>query len=414
MDLLGLVKDQLSAAVVGKIGDFLGESHEGTGSAISSAMPMILGGLMQKGATTEGASDIMNLIKNDGHDGGILDNLSGLLGNSDNMSGLLSAGSGILGSLFGDKIGGIANLISGASGIKSSSASSLMSIAGPILMGVLGKQVGGSGLGVAGLANMLMGQKDAVKAALPAGADGFLNMAGLGDFLGTAKTVAAAAPVAAATAAASTFTNDDDKGGFNWMPWALLAVLGLGALYYFKSCRNQPVKAAVTAIDSTANAVGDSASAILSGISKKLSTGVELNFGNESIENELIGFIDDAGKAVDKTTWFNFRGLQFDTGKSDLKPETTKEIDNLYEILKAYPNVSLKIGGYTDNVGNEASNMKLSADRAMTVLKALVTKGIDATRLEAEGYGSQFPAASNDTAEGRASNRRIAVRVTNK
>jgi OmpA-OmpF porin, OOP family len=193
-----------------------------------------------------------------------------------------------------------------------------------------------------------------------------------------------------------------------------VVTLGLGALYYFRSCRNQPIKDAVVAVDSTANAVGDSASAILSGISKKLSTGIELNFGKESIENELIGFIDDAGKAVDKTTWFNFRGLKFDTGKSDLKAETTKEIDNLYEILKAYPNVSLKIGGYTDNVGKEASNMKLSADRAMSVLKALVAKGIDATRLEAEGYGSQFPAASNDTEEGRAQNRRIAVRVTKK
>ena len=140
MDLLGLVKEQLTGVVVSKIGDFLGESHEGTTSAMGSVLPVILGGLMQKGATTQGAGDIMNMLKNDGHDGSILDNLGGILG-GDNSTGLLSAGSGILSSLFGDKIGSITSLISSVSGLKGGSASSLLSLAAPILMGVLGKQV---------------------------------------------------------------------------------------------------------------------------------------------------------------------------------------------------------------------------------------------------------------------------------
>ena len=405
MDLLGLVKEQFTGAVVSKIGDFLGESHEGTTSAMGSVLPMILGGLMQKGASTQGAGDIMNMLKNDGHDGSILDNLGGILG-GDNSTGLLSAGSGILGSLFGDKIGGIASLISSVSGLKGGSASSLMSLAAPILMGVLGKQVNTSGLGVSGLASLLMGQKDAVKAALPAGADQFLNMSSLGDFVGGAKETA--------VKAVETVVNDDDNGGgFNFWPWLLAGALALGAAYYFKSCR-KPAGEVVAIADSTVKATTDTLAAKLSGITKKLSTGIELNFGETSIENDLIGFIDDAGKPVDKTTWFNFRALQFNTGSSDIKAESMKEVDNIAEILKAYPNVSLKVGGYTDNVGKEASNVKLSAARATNVVKALVGKGIAATRLEAEGYGSQFPVGSNDTEEGRAQNRRIAVRVTKK
>ena len=83
-------------------------------------------------------------------------------------------------------------------------------------------------------------------------------------------------------------------------------------------------------------------------------------------------------------------------------------------MLKAYPTVAIKVGGYTDNTGNAQTNTKLSADRANMVMNALVDLGINKSRLEAEGYGPQHPVASNDTEAGRAQNRRIAVRVTKK
>jgi outer membrane protein OmpA-like peptidoglycan-associated protein len=82
--------------------------------------------------------------------------------------------------------------------------------------------------------------------------------------------------------------------------------------------------------------------------------------------------------------------------------------------LKAYPNVHLKLGGYTDNTGNPAANMALSAARAKNVMDALVAKGIDDSRLASEGYGDQYPAGDNSTEEGRQQNRRIALRVTQK
>ena len=83
-------------------------------------------------------------------------------------------------------------------------------------------------------------------------------------------------------------------------------------------------------------------------------------------------------------------------------------------MLKAYPAVALKIGGYTDNTGDPDRNLKLSDNRAKAVMAALVAMGAARARLEAEGYGPQFPVASNDTEEGRAKNRRISLRVTNK
>ena len=147
---------------------------------------------------------------------------------------------------------------------------------------------------------------------------------------------------------------------------------------------------------------------------KKLGSGFDLSGNTNGIEAGLIGFIE-SDKVVDKETWFNFDRLIFKTGSAELDMDKSKDqLNNMFEILKAFPNVKLKVGGYTDNTGVEAANMKLSQDRANTVVSALNGMGTDKARIEAEGYGSQHPAGDNATEEGRAQNRRIAVHVTAK
>jgi len=133
----------------------------------------------------------------------------------------------------------------------------------------------------------------------------------------------------------------------------------------------------------------------------------------DGIEASLLNFIK-SDKPVDKTTWFDFDRLTFETGSATLKPESQEQLKNIAEILKAYPNVSVKLGGYTDNTGNADANLKLSGDRAQSVKKELTALGIAADRLESEGYGQEHPVASNDTEEGRAQNRRISIQVTKK
>ncbi len=145
---------------------------------------------------------------------------------------------------------------------------------------------------------------------------------------------------------------------------------------------------------------------------RTLSTGFALKGMSGGVESGLIGFLE-SGAAVDKTTWFDFDRVTFASGSDQLDMAASDEqLNNLVEILKAYPNVKLKIGGYTDNTGSESANQKLSQRRAEAVVTALVGKGVEADRLDGEGYGSQFPVASNDTEEGRAKNRRMALRVS--
>lgn len=143
-----------------------------------------------------------------------------------------------------------------------------------------------------------------------------------------------------------------------------------------------------------------------------LENGYEIKGATNGVESGVIKFLDSKA-AVDKTTWFNFDRVNFDSGSAKIDAANSDaQLNNLVEILKAYPSVKLKIGGYTDNTGTEAANVKLSQQRAEAVVAALVEKGIAADRLEAEGYGSQNAVASNDTEEGRAQNRRMALRVT--
>ncbi len=148
----------------------------------------------------------------------------------------------------------------------------------------------------------------------------------------------------------------------------------------------------------------------------KLSTGFDLKGNNGGIEQMLIGFIEDKTKVVDKTTWFSFDQLAFQTGKAELDMDKSKaQLDNINEILKAFPAAKIKLGGYTDNVGKAEDNKKLSQERAEAVMKALVAMGIKADRLEAEGYGQEHPVcAANDTDDCKAKNRRIDVRVSAK
>jgi outer membrane protein OmpA-like peptidoglycan-associated protein len=117
---------------------------------------------------------------------------------------------------------------------------------------------------------------------------------------------------------------------------------------------------------------------------------------------------------VEPNTWFSFDRLEFETDSAVLRPSSREQLQNVAEILKAYPSVTAKIGGYTDNAGDAAYNMKLSADRATNTMNELVSLGIDRSRLEAEGYGESHPVADNATEEGRQRNRRIDINVTKK
>jgi OmpA-OmpF porin, OOP family len=99
--------------------------------------------------------------------------------------------------------------------------------------------------------------------------------------------------------------------------------------------------------------------------------------------------------------------INFDTGKSTIKPESKPIINQIVELLKSNPDLKLSIEGHTDNVGNPKSNKTLSEERARSIFAAIVAQGIDGARLSSTGHGQDKPLADNSTEEGRAKNRRV-------
>ena len=100
-------------------------------------------------------------------------------------------------------------------------------------------------------------------------------------------------------------------------------------------------------------------------------------------------------------------GIKFETNKATLKPESMGVINKIYKIMKDHPDLKFSVEGHTDNVGDEDFNMKLSLARAETVRDKLVSMGIASDRFTVKGFGETMPAATNDTPEGRANNRRV-------
>ncbi|MGD1317948.1 sodium-translocating pyrophosphatase [Chryseobacterium sp. 2R14A] len=145
----------------------------------------------------------------------------------------------------------------------------------------------------------------------------------------------------------------------------------------------------------------------------KLDGGKKISLGNQSQLYFLYNDVKNKDKAaLNSDKWYTIENLYFETGSSDLKTGSETQLANLAELMNAYPDLKIKLGGYTDNTGSEETNLKLSNLRAQTAKLKLLEMGIAGDRVEAEGYGSQHPVCpENDTEECQAINRRIDIRV---
>jgi OmpA-OmpF porin, OOP family len=104
---------------------------------------------------------------------------------------------------------------------------------------------------------------------------------------------------------------------------------------------------------------------------------------------------------------FIARGINFDYNKATIRPESMGELNRIVDMMKEHEELRLEIGGHTDSDGDDASNQKLSEQRAESVRQQLVSMGIDSKQFSIKGYGEAKPAMDNDTPEGKANNRRV-------
>ncbi|MFY0603936.1 MAG: OmpA family protein [Flavobacteriaceae bacterium] len=108
------------------------------------------------------------------------------------------------------------------------------------------------------------------------------------------------------------------------------------------------------------------------------------------------------------------KSILFNSGRSSFKKGVSDKLDGIVAIMKQFPKANFAIAGHTDSTGSKKTNDRLSQQRSDAVMKYLTDNGIDASRLSAKGYGSANPIDSNKTRAGRANNRRVEIKVTNK
>lgn len=420
-NLVDTVKGLFTSDLISKAASSLGESEGGISKALSGLVPSLLGGLLSKASSgAEGAGSLLNMAK-DAISSGSIPNPAGLLGGGGGSGALggLSGGLDALKGLFGNKLGDITRVISNFSGIKESSASTLMSAAAPATLGVIGKYATENNLNASGLASMLSAQKDNILSALPSGLGSLQGLLGLGSIGAAVSSLTGAArPSASTVSHAAAGAAEKAGGGLRWLMPLLLAILVIALVWYFaRGCGSSTNT--VTVVDTAAPVNTDTTMNMAPvSIKVKLPDGTELDAYKGGIEDELVAYLNSTNPAdsISKGRWFNFDNLNFKTGSDELTDESGKQVQNIAAILKAYPKVKIKIGGYTDKTGSEESNMKLSQKRADAVTGALNKLGANPGQLAgAEGYGSQFAKAAADAPDAeKKMDRRISVNVREK
>lgn len=344
--------------------------------------------------------------------------------NASNTESILAGGiPPLLTSIFNGQTNKAVEVITNAMKISDEKAISMLKIAGTMVLGVAGKYLRNRNAQSISLVGWLETQLPQLRAVAPAT---------LGEVDGVAPAVGAAAATAAtATATATTeprvaqvkSTPVVEKRRKIW-PWILLLLLLACLLFLMRGCKTEthttvaptaPVEQTTAAPATTDEPDTWSLSKVQLGdfFKKQLPNNVTLDIPQNGIENHLIAHIE-SNDPVSDNLWFSFDRLVFKTSSAVLEPQSEEQLNNIANILRAWPNVKFKLGGYTDNTGSEEFNMKLSQQRADSVRLSLIERGIQPDRIVAKGYGSAHPVVPNDTAENRARNRRIDVNVMEK
>jgi OmpA-OmpF porin, OOP family len=388
------VQRTLTPDVVRSASSLVGEPESATQKTLHAGVPAILSGLTNLVSSQDGAGQLAGLIR-DGGFGAAADNPRVLFGGGSATSSMLDSGRQLVGTIFGQRSGPVADTLAKSGGVSSSSATKLLSLLAPLVMGVLAKRASAQGLTASGLANTLLSEKADIAAALPSG----LTQPVSGPSVVPSRSEPVhiehyAEPAAAVPARA---------GGRSWIPLALAALAAFGLLMFLRGRTPRNVS----------NVATQGAAIAREALSKiDLPGGTNISVPEGSINYNLARFLADNSLQAPKT--FVFDHLNFESATTRLTPDSTATVNDLATVLKAYPNAQVELVGNTDNTGTPESNQALSLSRANAVKGMLVSSGVAADRVTTKGAGQDQPVASNDTEEGRARNRRLELNVTSK
>jgi OmpA-OmpF porin, OOP family len=388
----------LPASAIQSIATNLGTSERSILDGVQSSIAAVVSGLSQRSGDKGFLGQVLQTASATPENAVASALSSGSLTNP--SSSFITGGTQFLSNIFGGRLGSVTEALGSQTGLRSTAASALLALGGQTVLSFLGDRVRDGSLNTNNLPAFLAKESDALAGSLPAG------------FHTVGMHKVDVNPVVAQTVQV-----EKRRSILPWLLGLLAAAILLGWLW---SRLHQPAPEPVAVTQPTPPApvtptITSSTGADLGAMmDTKTCDGSMLRVPERGVEGRLLTFVQDKSTAPDKTTWFDFDRLLFATDSATLEPQSADQLNSIAGILKACPAVHLRIGGYTDNTGDSAHNLKLSQDRADSVVAQLQTMGIDPTRMVAKGYGDQHPVGDNSTAEGRALNRRISMLVTEK
>jgi len=403
--LIDSVKSLATPDLTSRIASSLGEPVHGVTTALTGGLGSMLLGVLGKAADPSAMRTIFNTVTDPANDGHILDNPASLVGAPE---GAMSAlGGQFLSNIFGARGAAVNDVLAKASGLAGGSIGSLIRMAAPLLLGILGKRAREGGLNAGSFTRLFEDERDSIERAAPPGVAGALGLAEP-----SAPEPSYEAP---RVDRSRVYAPEEASSGIRWL-WPALIALAAIALFLGTRARHRvPVAGPVVDTTHTPARTAGGVLAPSAGIMQiRLPNGNVLSVPGSSAEAKLVAFLNDSTRSADDTSWIVLDRIHFQSNSSQLDTDAESQTKNIGDILKAYPHAVAKVGGYTDSTGSDAANVRLSRARADAARLSMEHNGLSATRVSAEGFGSQSPVAANSTDDGKAQNRRVALLVVTK
>lgn len=429
------MRSQVGMPLAKHSSDFFDEEHSNTSSAVNGTFAAILAGMVQRVSYDKGAKDLLKILKNQKFKEYDIEDI--FTRSPQTVNGLVNRGTHFLPSIYPGRLREATNSVAEESKVKKVTSSKMMKICAPLMLNSLGKHVQDNKLDANGLKSFLNGQKSNITGSLPKGFADKTELSAFGwDKNKVVKEEVKAAPkvekkveervekrveerarkeMVKEERVAAVAEKEVATSGMGFLKWLipLILILAIGAFLLSRMGCNAADKVATTVaapVEAVTEVAKDAGTAVTNVFGKvndaALAALDNITFAAGSAGSQMLAFIK--GGSSDEGR-FRFKNLNFASGSATIEGETGVEVDNLASILKAYPEMKVKIEGYTDNQGNEASNLTLSQQRAEAVKVRLQTQEIDGMRISTEGLGIANPVGDNSTPEGRAENRRIEV-----
>lgn len=424
LNIIDLIRGQLGPALISQSATQLGESESSVSKAVSVLLPSVITAL----ADNADKPGVQTTITNPSSSGLLGNLLGGTAGNS-MVATVLTA-------IFGDRVPNLVNSVSEYAGVSNTSANSLLYTVTGAAIGSIGKYAEDQHMDGTAISSLLRDQRENVSSLMPAGFT-FAD-AGRGSLANADEYPDAPELAAADTADTSTVDvnrggnthvhvdrNDAHREGSLWR-WLLpIILLALAAWFLWRQCDKSANQ--TTAMNDSTSVQAEPAAVVADTLNDRsitagnretmsvaLPSGSSVNAYRGGIEDQMVAFLNsDEYKNADenalKERWFNFDNLNFEFNSTQLTPESQVQLDNIKAILAAYPDAKIKIGAYSDKKGDDATNKKLSQDRANAVKAALASPQV----VSAEGYGEERATVDESASdEERLRDRYTAIRFT--